>query len=70
MLQPSDHLCGSPLDPHQQLHILPVLEALDLDTVLQMRPHEGRLDGHNHLPISAGHPYFNAAQGTIGLHAF
>ena len=34
VLQPSDRLCGPPLDPLQQLHIFPVLGALDLDTVL------------------------------------
>ena len=40
VLQPSDHLCGPPLDPLQELHILPVLGAPGLDAVLQMGPHK------------------------------
>ncbi|KAK4820994.1 hypothetical protein QYF61_009460 [Mycteria americana] len=35
VLQPSDHFCGPPLDPLQQLHVLLVLRAPELDTVLQ-----------------------------------
>jgi len=33
-----------------------------LDTVLQMRPHEGRIEGDNLFPHSAGHPSSDAAQ--------
>ena len=33
MLQSSDHLRGPPLDLHQQLHVLPVLGAPELDAV-------------------------------------
>jgi len=40
LIQTSDHLCGPPLDPHQQLHIFPVLGAPDLDAELQMGPHK------------------------------
>jgi len=40
VLQPSDHLSGPPLDPLQELHVLPVLGAPGLDTVLQMGPHK------------------------------
>ncbi|KAK4831239.1 LOW QUALITY PROTEIN: hypothetical protein QYF61_016471 [Mycteria americana] len=36
VLQPSDHFCGPPLDPLQQLHVLLVLRAPELDTVLQV----------------------------------
>ncbi|KAK4815949.1 hypothetical protein QYF61_010443 [Mycteria americana] len=35
VLQPSDHFCGPPLDPLQQLHVLLVLRAPELDAVLQ-----------------------------------
>ena len=38
VLQPSDHLSGPPLDLLQELHILPVLGAPGLDTVLQIGP--------------------------------
>ena len=40
VLQPSDHLSGPPLDPLQELHILPLLGAPGLDAVLQMGPHK------------------------------
>uniref|UniRef100_A0A669QPG5 ATP synthase subunit alpha n=2 Tax=Phasianidae TaxID=9005 RepID=A0A669QPG5_PHACC len=40
VLQPSDPLSGPPLDPLQEPHILPVMEAPGLDTVLQMGPHK------------------------------
>ncbi|KAK4811900.1 LOW QUALITY PROTEIN: hypothetical protein QYF61_014933 [Mycteria americana] len=35
VLQPLDHFCGPPLDPLQQLHVLLVLRAPELDAVLQ-----------------------------------
>ncbi|KAK4825779.1 hypothetical protein QYF61_002342 [Mycteria americana] len=35
VLQPSDHFCGPPLDPLQQLHVLLVLRAPELDAALQ-----------------------------------
>jgi len=66
VLQPSDHLCCPTLDPLQQLCIPPVLGAPGLDTVLQMGPYEGRVEGDNHLPVPAGHPCFDAAQDTVG----
>ena len=51
VLQPSDHLCGPPLDPLQQLPVFLVQGAPDLDSVLQMGPHEGRVERDNHLPV-------------------
>jgi len=67
VLQPSDHLSGPPLDPLQELHVLPVVGAPGPDTVLQMGPHKSRVEGENPLPLPAGHPLFNAAQNTVGL---
>ena len=67
VLQPSDHLTGPPLDPLQELHVLLVLGTLGLDAVLWMGPHESRVEGDKHLPLPAGHPFFNAAQHTVGL---
>ncbi|XP_051467528.1 UBX domain-containing protein 2B isoform X1 [Apus apus] len=37
VLQPSDHLRGPSLDSLQQLHVLPVLGAPELDTILQVQ---------------------------------
>ena len=54
VLQPSDQLHGPPLDLLQRLHVLLVLGAPELDAVLQVRSHESRAEGHNHLPRPAG----------------
>jgi len=67
VLQPSDHLHGPLLDPFQQLHIPPVLEAPALNTVLQMGPHMDRAEGENHLSLPAGHHSVDGAQDTVGL---
>ncbi|KAK4816170.1 hypothetical protein QYF61_011552 [Mycteria americana] len=67
VLQPSDHFCGPPLDPFQQLHVLPVLKAPELDTVLQVGSHQSRVEGQNHLPQPAGHASAAAAQGVGGF---
>ncbi|KAK4824658.1 hypothetical protein QYF61_017031 [Mycteria americana] len=67
VLQPSDHFCGPPLDPLQQLHVLLVLRAPELDAVLQVGSQQSRVEGQNHLPRPAGHASFDAAQDTVGL---
>jgi len=41
-----------------------MLGAPDLDAILQMGPHESRIERDNHVP---GHPSSDAAQDTIGL---
>ena len=43
----SEYLRGPPLDSLQQLRIPPIL----WDAVLQMGPHNGRVEGDNHLPV-------------------
>ena len=70
VLQPPDHH-GPPLDLLQNLFIFPVLGAPDLDEILQMGPHEGRVEMDNppHL-LPASHPSFAAAKDTIGLLGF
>ena len=60
VLHPSDH-CGPPLDLLQHLPVFLVLGTLDLDAAFQMRSYDGRVEGDNHLPLSAGHPSFDAA---------
>jgi len=74
MLQPSDHFQGSHLDPVQQLLIPFGLWAPDLDAVLQMGHCKGRAEGDSHLPLPAGHPFFDAGhswpcglQNEIGM---
>ncbi|KAK4824603.1 hypothetical protein QYF61_016872 [Mycteria americana] len=36
VFQPSDHFCGPPPDPFQQVHVFPVLRTPELDAVLQV----------------------------------
>jgi len=67
MLQSADHPHGSPLDPLQQLHVFLVLGTPGLDAVLQMVPHEGRIEGNDPLPLPAGHYTFDAAQEVVGF---
>ena len=54
VLQPSDHLCGPPLAPLQQVHVCPVLGAPELGAGLQVGSHQSRAEGQNHLPRPRG----------------
>ncbi|KAK4825882.1 hypothetical protein QYF61_003156 [Mycteria americana] len=67
VFHPSDHFCGPPLDPFQQLHVFHVLRTPELDAVLQVESHQSRVEGQNHLPRPAGHASFDADQDTVGL---
>ncbi|KAK4824005.1 hypothetical protein QYF61_009219 [Mycteria americana] len=67
VFHPSDHFCGPPLDPLQQVHVFPVLRSPELDAVLQVGSHQSRVEGQNPLPQPAGHAAFDAAQDTVGL---
>jgi len=67
VLQPSDHLCGPPLDLLQQIHVSPVLRAPKLDAGLQVGSHQSGVGGQNPLPRPAGHAAFDAAQDMFGL---
>jgi len=49
IFQPSD-LSGLPLDLLQQVHVFPVLRALQLEAGLQVRSHQNRAEGQNPLP--------------------
>jgi len=41
------------------------LSTPHLDAVLQVRPHQNRVEGQDHLLCPAGHTSFDAAQGTV-----
>ncbi len=58
MLQASNHLCGPSLDPFLY-NILVFLElgSSELDTGLQMWPHQGRIEGEDLLPRPAVHAF-------------
>ncbi|KAK4823457.1 hypothetical protein QYF61_002293 [Mycteria americana] len=67
VLQPSDHLRGPPLDSLQQVDVLLMLGAPELNAVLQAGSRKSRIEGQNHLPQPAGHASFDAAQDTVGF---
>ena len=48
VLQPFCYLCGPSLDLLQQLYIFLLLGTPGLDTLLQMGPHEGRVERFSH----------------------
>ena len=50
MLQPSDHPRGPSLDSLQQVHVLLMLGAPELDAVLQAGSYKCRVEGESHLP--------------------
>lgn len=60
-------LQGYLLDGLQQVHVFLVLGTPHLDTAFQVVSHEGRAEGENHLPHSAGHISFDAAQDAVGF---
>ena len=64
---PLDHFCGPLLDALQHVLVPPVLRTPHLDAVLQVRSHQCRAEGQDHLPCPAGHTSFDAAQVTIGF---
>ena len=51
----------------QQVNVPPLLTAPYLDTVLQVRLHQHREEGQDHLPCPAGHASFNSVQDTVGF---
>ena len=51
----------------KQVHISPVLRTLHLGTELQVRTHQCRVEGQDHLPQPAGHTSFDASQDTFGF---
>ena len=56
-----------PLSLLQQVHVLLVLKAPELDAGLQVRSHHSRAEGKNPLPHPAGHTSFDAAQDMVVL---
>jgi len=67
VFHPSDHFCGPPLDPFQQLHVLLVLRAPELDAGLQVGSYQSGVEGQNHIPHPAGHDSLDAAQDMVGF---
>ena len=65
MFHPLDHFCDSPLDVLQQVHGPPVLRILHLDLALQVRSHQCRVEGQDHLHHPAGHACLGVARTQL-----
>ncbi|KAK4827171.1 hypothetical protein QYF61_015133 [Mycteria americana] len=51
----------------QYLNVSLVVGGPKLNTVFEVRPHQCRVQGHNHFPSPAGHAIFDTGQDAIGL---
>ncbi|KAK4810989.1 hypothetical protein QYF61_014461 [Mycteria americana] len=55
------------LDTLQHLNVSLVVGGPKLNTVFEVRPHQCRVQGHDHFPSPAGHAIFDTSQDAIGL---
>ncbi|KAK4827826.1 hypothetical protein QYF61_021910 [Mycteria americana] len=56
--------CPSP-DTLQHLNVLLVVRGPKLNTVFEVRPHQCRVQGHDHFPSPAGHTIFDTSQDAV-----
>ncbi|KAF1466761.1 Conserved oligomeric Golgi complex subunit 5, partial [Megadyptes antipodes antipodes] len=54
-------------DTLQHLNVLLVVRDPKLNTVFKVRPHQCRVQGHDHFPTPAGHTVSDTGQDAIGL---
>jgi len=57
-----DHFCGPPLDMLKQVYFSLVLNTSHLVIVLQLRSHQLRAEGQEHLPQPADYASFDTTQ--------
>jgi len=55
VLQALHDLCGPPLDFLQEILVCLIPGSPELDTVLQVRPDQGRVEGEDHLLATRAH---------------
>ncbi|KAK4815185.1 LOW QUALITY PROTEIN: hypothetical protein QYF61_021045 [Mycteria americana] len=67
LLQTLHQLRCPSLHPLQYLNIPLVVGGPKLNTVFEVRPHQCRVQGHNHFPTPAGHAIFDTSQDAIGF---
>ncbi|KAK4825597.1 hypothetical protein QYF61_000686 [Mycteria americana] len=58
--------CPSP-DTLQHLNVSLVVRGPKLNTVFEVRPHQCRVQGHNHFPRPAGHTISDTSQDAFGF---
>ncbi|KAK4813970.1 hypothetical protein QYF61_003704 [Mycteria americana] len=51
----------------QHLNVPLVVRGPKLNTVFEVRPHQCRVQGHDHFPSPAGHTIFDTSQDAIGF---
>ncbi|KAK4810503.1 hypothetical protein QYF61_004283 [Mycteria americana] len=67
LLQTLHQLCCPSLDMLQHLNVSLVVRGPKLNTVFEVRPHQCRVQGHDHFPSPAGHIIFDTSQDAIGF---
>ncbi|KAK4815796.1 hypothetical protein QYF61_007236 [Mycteria americana] len=67
VLQTLHQLRCPSLDTLQHLNIPLVVGGPKLNTAFEVRPHQCRVQGHNHLPSAAGHTIPDTSQDAIGF---
>ncbi|KAK4821205.1 hypothetical protein QYF61_015773 [Mycteria americana] len=67
LLQTLHQLCCPSLDSLQHPNVSLVVGGPKLNTVFEVRPHQCRVQGHDHFPTPAGHAIFDTSQDAIGF---
>ncbi|KAK4827680.1 hypothetical protein QYF61_020814, partial [Mycteria americana] len=67
LLQTLHQLRCPSLDTLQHLNVSLVVGGPKLNTVFEVRPHQCRVQGHDHFPSPAGHAIFHTSQDAIGF---
>ncbi|KAK4815816.1 LOW QUALITY PROTEIN: hypothetical protein QYF61_007425 [Mycteria americana] len=67
LLQTLHQLRCPSLDTLQHLNVSLVVGGPKLNTGFEVRPHQCRVQGHDHCPTPAGHAIFDTSQDAIGF---
>ncbi|KAK4820115.1 hypothetical protein QYF61_020347, partial [Mycteria americana] len=67
VLQTLRQFCCPSLDTLQPLNVSLVVGGPELNTGFEVRPHQCRVQGHDHFPSPAGHAISDTSQDAIGL---
>ncbi|KAK4815239.1 hypothetical protein QYF61_022886 [Mycteria americana] len=67
VLQTLPQLRCPSLDSLQPLNVPLGVRGPTLNTAFEVRPHQCRVQGHNHFPTPAGHAIFDRSQDAIGF---
>ncbi|KAK4828439.1 hypothetical protein QYF61_026596 [Mycteria americana] len=67
LLQTLHQLCCPSLDTLQHLNVSLVVGGPKLNTVCEVRPHQCRVQGHDHFPTPAGRTISDTSQDAIGF---